>query len=168
MVSTDLERLLDSDLSDRINRLVLADILEDDGDDDASEMLRTLDDWLYPVRHARNLLRDPGLVEPQCLRIHLDGSWHWCLFRALPGHPRPGNAGGGYTHSAEFSSGSTGGKSDWLARLVERAGRDRGQTMRQKCAGTWAALNAVMQSLDLPQANGSSAGGELVILDLER
>lgn len=42
-------------------------------------------------------------VEPMGLSITpYDGSWGWGLFKfkALPGHPKPGNAGGGWSHPA--------------------------------------------------------------------
>jgi hypothetical protein len=168
MTAHDLTGLLDSDLSDRTDRLVLSDALEDAGDGDAAEMLRTLEAGLAAADEGRRLLRESGLVEPHCLRLSAGGDWHWCLYRALPGHPAPGNAG---VHTYPAPAGiraETRGRCEWLGRLFARVARDRGHVTRAACPGTWAVLAACQQFLRLPKNEGGSVNGELFTLDLMR
>ena len=57
-----------------------------------------------PVEKIQNglvSLRESSLVEPMGLSLSVHG-WQWFKYKARPGHPKPGNAGRGWTHPANL------------------------------------------------------------------
>ena len=47
-------------------------------------------------------LKTSGLVEPMGLSLSVHG-WQWFKYKARAGHPKPGNAGRGWTHPARLA-----------------------------------------------------------------
>lgn len=58
-----------------------------------------IDDLLPAISQGLIALRC-GNVDPSLLAISRSGKWQWAKFKALPDHPRPGNAGRGFSHPA--------------------------------------------------------------------
>ena len=48
-------------------------------------------------------LRESGQVEPMGLSLSIHG-WQWFKYKSLPGHPKPGNAGRGWTHPTTLAA----------------------------------------------------------------
>lgn len=156
---------------DECGWLALADSLEEMDRQEDAENVRRIFAGLRPILAARELLRERGLVEPQCLRVHSNGDWGWSIYHALPGHPTPGNARRGCTHPADLDligrrAADTQGMWPAMRRLLA-SGRARLQN-DSDLAGV--VLTALVRSLGMAAANiGHRADGdEVFFVDFER
>lgn len=144
-------------LNDRTDRLVLADLVEEGGAEEAARLLRSLDTVLAPLVAGRRALRERGGVEPECLRVHQNGNWYWCFFRPVTGSRR------GYSCDLQLELiRRAKGQNEWFATLLHIASRP-GLPNRYP-------LTALSRCLELPRQETRTvrATGEILWLDLAR